>query len=106
MERKKVTIAELQQKKLSGQKISMMTAYDYPTARLVDEAGIDTILVGDSLGMVMLGYESTVPVTMEEMIHHAKAVTRGARSAFVLGDMPFMSYQVSAEKAVENAGRL
>ncbi|MFZ7113174.1 MAG: 3-methyl-2-oxobutanoate hydroxymethyltransferase [Desulfatiglandales bacterium] len=105
MERKKVTIAELRQKKLSGQKISMMTAYDYPTARLADEAGIDTILVGDSLGMVMLGYESTVPVTMEEMIHHSKAVTRGAKSAFVLGDMPFMSYQVSAEKAVENAGR-
>lgn len=105
MERKKVTIAELRQKKLSGQKISMMTAYDYPTARLADEAGIDTILVGDSLGMVMLGYESTVPVTMEEMIHHSKAVTRGAKSAFVLGDMPFMSYQVSVEKAVENAGR-
>ena len=105
MERKKVTIAELHQKKISGQKISMMTAYDYPTARLVDEAGIDTILVGDSLGMVMLGYDSTVPVTMEEMIHHSKAVTRGAKSAFVLGDMPFMSYQIGVERAIENAGR-
>ncbi len=105
MERKKVTIASLHQKKASGQKITMMTAYDYPTGRLVDESGIDTILVGDSLGMVMLGYDSTVPVTMEEMLHHCKAVTRGAENAFVVGDMPFMSYQVSLEKAVENAGR-
>lgn len=105
MERKKVTIAELHQKKASGQKITMMTAYDYPTGHLVDEAGIDTILVGDSLGMVMLGYDSTVPVTMEEMLHHCKAVTKGAKSAFVVGDMPFMSYQVSMEKAIENAGR-
>ncbi len=105
MERKKVTIADLHQKKASGRKITMMTAYDYPTGSLVDQAGIDTILVGDSLGMVMLGYDSTVPVTMEEMLHHCKAVTRGAKSAFVVGDMPFMSYQISAEKAVENAGR-
>ena len=105
MERKKVTIAELHQKKALGHKITMMTAYDYSTGSLVDQAGIDTILVGDSLGMVMLGYDSTVPVTMEEMLHHCKAVTRGAKSAFVLGDMPFMSYQVSVEKAVENAGR-
>ena len=105
MERKKVTIAELHQKKASGQKITMMTAYDYPTGCLVDEAGIDTILVGDSLGMVMLGYDSTVPVTMEEMLHHCKPVTKGAKNAFVVGDMPFMSYQVSVEKAVENAGR-
>jgi 3-methyl-2-oxobutanoate hydroxymethyltransferase len=106
MGRKKVTISELHQKKEKGQKITMMTAYDYPTARLVDEAGIDTILVGDSLGMVMLGYDSTVPVTMEEMLHHCRAVTRGAKSSFILGDMPFLSYQVSEEKAVENAGRL
>jgi len=105
MERKKVTIAELMQKKTEGQKITMMTAYDYPTAGLVDQAGIDTILVGDSLGMVMLGYDSTVPVTMDEMIHHCKAVSRGAKSSFIIGDMPFLSYQVSVEKAVENAGR-
>jgi 3-methyl-2-oxobutanoate hydroxymethyltransferase len=105
MERKKVTIAELHQKKTTGQKISMMTAYDYPTANLVDQAGIDTILVGDSLGMVMLGYDSTVPVTMDEMIHHSKAVSRGAKYTFIIGDMPFMSYQTNVEKAVENAGR-
>jgi 3-methyl-2-oxobutanoate hydroxymethyltransferase len=105
MERKKVTIAELHQKKAAGKKISMMTAYDYPTANLVDQAEIDTILVGDSLGMVVLGYDSTVPVTMDEMIHHCKAVSRGAKSSFVIGDMPFMSYQTSVEKAVENAGR-
>ena len=105
MERKKVTIADLMQKKAEGQKITMMTAYDYPTAGLVDQAGIDTILVGDSLGMVMLGYDSTVPVTMDEMIHHCKAVSRGAKNSFIIGDMPFLSYQVSIEKAVENAGR-
>ena len=105
MERKKVTIAELYQKKAMGQKISMMTAYDYPTANLVDQAGIDTVLVGDSLGMVMLGYDSTVPVTMDEMIHHCKAVSRGAKSTFIIGDMPFMSYQTNVEKAIENAGR-
>ena len=101
----KVTIGDLQKKTEAGQKISMMTAYDYPTASLVDQAEIDTILVGDSLGMVVLGYDSTVPVTMDEMIHHCKAVRRGAKRAFLIGDMPFMSYQVSIEKAVENAGR-
>jgi len=106
MSRKKVTIAELNQKKKQGKKITMMTAYDYPTANLVDEAGIDTILVGDSLGMVMLGYESTVPVTMEEMIHHCKAVSRGVKSSFIIGDLPFMSYQINADQAVENSGRL
>ena len=105
MDRKKVTIADLFHKKDKGQKITMMTAYDYPTARLVDEAGIDTVLVGDSLGMVVLGYDSTVPVTMDEMIHHCKAVTRGTKGAFVIGDMPFMSYQVNVEKAIDNAGR-
>jgi len=105
MDRKKVTIGELLQKKELGQKISMMTAYDYPTARLVDEAGIDTILVGDSLGMVVLGYDSTVPVTMDDMIHHCKAVCRAVKGSFVIGDMPFMSYQVSLEQAVQNAGR-
>jgi 3-methyl-2-oxobutanoate hydroxymethyltransferase len=105
MERKKVTIAYLNEKMENGGKITMMTAYDYPTGSLVDQSGIDTILVGDSLGMVMLGYESTVPVTMDEMIHHCKAVSRGAKSCFIIGDMPFMSYQVSIEKAIENAGR-
>jgi 3-methyl-2-oxobutanoate hydroxymethyltransferase len=105
MERKKVTIAELMQKKETGEKITMMTAYDYPTGRLVDEAGIDTTLIGDSLGMVMLGYDSTVPVTMDEMLHHSAAVTRATKAAFTIGDMPFMSYQASLEKAIENAGR-
>ena len=105
MERKKVTITDLQNKKRDGKKITMLTAYDYPIARLVDEAGIDSILVGDSLGMVVLGYESTVPVTMDEMIHHAKAVRRGTRYAFLIGDMPFLSYQVSKEEAIRNAGR-
>ena len=104
MERKKVTITDLQAKKRDGKKITMLTAYDYPTARLVDEAGMDSVLVGDSLGMVVLGYDSTVPVTMDEMIHHAKAVRRGIKYAFLIGDMPFMSYQISKEEAVRNAG--
>ena len=105
MERKKITISDLMAKKEQGRKITMLTAYDYPTAQMVDKAGIETILVGDSLGMVVLGYTSTVPVTMEEMIHHTKAVTRGTTYAFVIGDMPFMSYQTGSDKAVENAGR-
>jgi 3-methyl-2-oxobutanoate hydroxymethyltransferase len=105
MEQRKTTIADFQKKKESGRKITMLTAYDFPTANLVDQAGIDVILVGDSLGMVVLGYGSTVPVTMDEMIHHCKAVSRAARQSFVIGDMPFLSYQVSLEKAVENAGR-
>ncbi|OQY45764.1 MAG: 3-methyl-2-oxobutanoate hydroxymethyltransferase [Desulfobacteraceae bacterium 4572_87] len=105
MAQNKITIGDLQRMVQTGQKITMMTAYDYPTASLVDQAEIDTILVGDSLGMVVLGYDSTVPVTMDEMIHHCKAVCRGTKRAFVIGDMPFMSYQVSIEKAVENAGR-
>jgi 3-methyl-2-oxobutanoate hydroxymethyltransferase len=105
MSQARVTIADLRVKKETGRKITMMTAYDYPSARLVDQVGIDTILVGDSLGMVVLGYSSTVPVTMDEMIHHCKAVCRGAGRSFVIGDMPFMSYQVSAEQAVANAGR-
>jgi 3-methyl-2-oxobutanoate hydroxymethyltransferase len=102
---KKITIADLKLKKMKGEKITMMTAYDYPTGKLVDDVGIDTILVGDSLAMVMLGYHSTVPVTMEEMLHHCRAVSRGAKRAFLIGDMPFGSYQVSLEKAVENASR-
>ena len=105
MERKKITITDLHNKKRSGKKITMLTAYDYPIARLVDEAGIDMILVGDSLGMVVLGYDSTVPVTMDEMIHHSKAARRGTKYAFLVGDMPFMSYQVSVEEAIRNAGR-
>jgi len=105
MERKKITITDLRNKKRDSKKITMLTAYDYPIAKLVVEAGIDCILVGDSLGMVVLGYESTVPVTMEEMIHHCKAVRRGTKYAFLVGDMPFMSYQISKEEAIRNAGR-
>src|SRR5208283_5334053 len=101
----KITVQDFLRKKEGRKKITMLTAYDYPLARIVDEAGIDAILVGDSLGMVVLGYESTVPVTMDEMIHHAKAVRRGTKYAFLVGDMPFMSYQVSKEEAVRNAGR-
>jgi 3-methyl-2-oxobutanoate hydroxymethyltransferase len=102
---KKITTQDLRVKKQRGERITMLTAYDYATALALDQAGIDTILVGDSLGMVVLGYENTLPVTMEDMLHHCKAVARGARRAFLIGDMPFMSYQVSVEKAVENAGR-
>ena len=102
----KNTVATLQQQKLDGDTITMLTAYDYSTAKLVDECGVNTILVGDSLGMVMLGYEDTLSVTMEDMIHHTAAVTRGAKNALVVGDMPFMSYQTSVYDAVVNAGRL
>lgn len=102
----KNTVATLQQQKLDGDKITMLTAYDYSTAKLVDECGVNTILVGDSLGMVMLGYEDTLSVTMADMIHHTAAVTRGAKNALVVGDMPFMSYQTSVYDAVVNAGRL
>ncbi len=104
-ERKKNTILTFRQKKHDHQPISMLTAYDYPTALLVDQAGIDAILVGDSLGMVVLGYENTLPVTMEDMLHHCKAVARGAKTALLVGDMPFMSYQASTAEAVRNAGR-
>lgn len=105
MERVKVSISMLQAKKEKGQKITMMTAYDFPTGRLLDQAGIDCILVGDSLGMVVLGYTGTVPVTMEEMLHHTRAVVRGVHYAFTIGDMPFLSYQCSKEQAILNAGR-
>lgn len=101
-----VTVSTFQKMKDAGERISMLTAYDYTTARLVDEAGIDSILVGDSLGNVMLGLGSTVPVTMEAMIHHTAAVVRGVRNALVIADMPFMSYEASVEQAVLNAGRL
>lgn len=103
--RKKVTTLTFRQKKEHGEAITMLTAYDYPTALAMDKAGVDSILVGDSLAMVVLGYENTLPVTMEEMLHHARAVSRGAKSALLVGDMPFMSYQVSVEEAVRNAGR-
>jgi len=104
-QRKKVTTLALRQKKERGEPIAMLTAYDYPTAMAMDKAGIDAILVGDSLAMVVLGYETTLPVTMDEMLHHARAVARGAKSALLIGDMPFMSYQISAQEALRNAGR-
>jgi len=103
--RKKVTTRTFRQKKQRGELITMLTAYDYMTAQVVDQAGIDCILVGDSLGMVVLGYANTLPVTMEDMLHHCKAVARGAHMPLLIGDMPFMSYQVSVEEAVRNAGR-
>jgi len=103
--RKKVTTASFRGKKERGEIITMLTAYDYPTALAEDQAGVDSILVGDSLGMVVLGYENTLPVTMEDMLHHARAVARGAQYALLIGDMPFMSYQASTESAVRNAGR-
>ncbi len=102
---KKVTIHALQSKKERGEPITMVTAYDYPGALLVERAGIDVLLVGDSLGMVVLGYESTVPVTMDAMIHHCQAVARGAKSPFLIGDMPFGSYELSPQEAVRNAVR-
>jgi len=104
--RKKVTVASFRRKKEQGEPITMLTGYDYPTALALDQAGIDSILVGDSLGMVVLGYENTIPVTMEEVLHHCRAASRGAKTAFLIGDMPFMSYQASVEEAVRNAGRL
>ena len=102
----KNTVATARQQKKDGDKITMLTAYDYSTAKLMDESGINMLLVGDSLGMVMLGYEDTISVTMEDMIHHTAAVSRGAKNALVVGDMPFMSYQASIYDAVTNAGRL
>lgn len=102
----KNTAATLMSQKQSGEKITMLTAYDYTTACIADKCGVNSILVGDSLGMVMLGYDTTLPVTMEDMIHHTKAVSRGAKNAFIVGDMPFMSYQTSVYDAVVNAGRL
>ena len=104
-QRKKVTTLAFRQKKERGEIITMLTAYDYPTAMAMEKAGVDSILVGDSLGMVVLGYENTLPVTMEEMLHHCRAVARGAKTALLIGDMPFMSYQVSVEEATRNAGR-
>ena len=104
--RAKITAPAIVALKRKGEPISVVTAYDFPTARFADQAGVEILLVGDSVGTVMLGYESTLPVTMEDMLHHVRAVTRAKPSALVVGDMPFMSYQVSTEQAVENAGRL
>jgi len=101
----KTTVLTLQQKKQSGERISMLTAYDYPTARALEAAGLDALLVGDSLAMVVLGHESTLAVTMDEMLHHARAVARGAKRALLVADMPFMSYQAETAEAVRNAGR-
>ena len=101
----RVTIGELKEMKRQGQRFAMLTAYDYSMARLLDEVGVPIILVGDSLGMVVLGYESTIPVTMEHMLHHVKAVVRGTERALVVGDMPFMTYHVSVEDALRNAAR-
>jgi len=102
---KKLTVADIRAMKSTGEKITVLTAYDASFARLLEAAGIDVLLVGDTVGMVVLGYDSTVPVTMDEMLHHAKAVRRGAPVSLVVGDMPFMSYQVSIPDAIHNAGR-
>src|SRR5438046_7651500 len=99
------TVLDVQRFKDEGRRFAMLTAYDFLSARILDEAGIPILLVGDSLGMVMLGYPTTLPVTLDEMIHHAKAVARGSRQALLVGDMPFMSYHLSVEQAIESAGR-
>ncbi|WP_427339375.1 3-methyl-2-oxobutanoate hydroxymethyltransferase [Caloranaerobacter sp. DY30410] len=104
--KEKFTTASFLKAKAEGRKITMLTAYDYSTAKLLDEAGVDSILVGDSLGMVMLGYENTIKVTIEDIIHHTKAVSRGVNRALIIADMPFLSYHVSVEDTIRNAGRL
>jgi 3-methyl-2-oxobutanoate hydroxymethyltransferase len=101
----RVTISQIKAMKQKGEKITMLTAYDYTTAKIVDAVGVPLILVGDSLGTVVLGYDSTIPVTLDVMLHHTKAVVRGAKNALVIGDMPFMTYQISPEEAIRNAGR-
>jgi 3-methyl-2-oxobutanoate hydroxymethyltransferase len=103
---KRLRVPDVQKKKQQGEKVTMLTAYDFLLARLLDEAGVDILLVGDSVGMVLLGFETTLPVTLEMMIHHSQAVSRGAQRALVVADMPFLSYQVSPSDAVQNAGRL
>jgi len=105
-EKKPITTSKLRQMKQNKEPITMLTAYDYPSAKLAEEAGIDILLVGDSLGMVVLGYESTVSVTMDDMVHHTKAVTRAAKTAFVVADMPFLTCHGSVEEAIHHAGRL
>src|SRR5687768_14864263 len=99
-------VPDLKDSKRRGEKIVMLTAYDATMARLLERAGVDLLLVGDSVGMVVLGYDTTLPVTLEEMLHHTRAVTRGAERALVVADMPFMTYQVNPDEAVRNAGRL
>lgn len=106
MNKDKFTVSSFMESKREGRKISMLTAYDYTTAKLLDTAGVDSLLIGDSLGMVVLGYENTLQVTLEDMIHHCRAVSRGAKRALIIGDMPFLSYHVSVEESVRNAGRL
>lgn len=106
MNGKKNTVATLSDMKKRGEKVSMLTCYDYTTARIIENAGINTILVGDSLGMTMQGYDTTLPVTMDETVIYTRSVVRGCSNTFVIADMPFMSYQISAAQAVENAGRL
>jgi 3-methyl-2-oxobutanoate hydroxymethyltransferase len=103
--RKKVTVADLSRMKSAGQRIVMVTSYDYPTATIADEVGVDSILVGDSYGMVVLGYETTIPVTVEELLTVGRAVRRGSSHALLIGDMPFLSFQISEEDAIRNAGR-
>ncbi|WCN36676.1 3-methyl-2-oxobutanoate hydroxymethyltransferase [Aneurinibacillus uraniidurans] len=103
---KPITTASLKEQKKNGEKIVMLTAYDYPSAKIAEEAGVDMILVGDSLGMVVLGYDSTIPVTLDDMIHHTKAVTRGASRAFVVTDLPFLTYHGTIEETLRNAGRI
>ena len=101
----KITVADFARRKAAGGKVTMLTAYDYPVAKLVDDSGVDAVLVGDSLGMVVLGYDSTAPVTMDEMIHHAKAARRGVARALLIGDMPFLSFRGTIDDAVRNASR-
>ena len=101
----RVTVSRVKEMKQKGEKITMVTAYDYATAKIVDDAGVEVILVGDSLGMVVLGYDNSIPVTMEDMIHHTKAVARGTKRALIVGDMPYFSYHLSDDDTVANAAR-
>jgi 3-methyl-2-oxobutanoate hydroxymethyltransferase len=103
---KRITTATFRKMKKEAEKITILTAYDYPTAKLMDNSGVDALLVGDSLGMAVLGYEDTTKVTMDDMLHHIKAVARGAQRAMVIGDMPFLSYHISRSESVKNAGRI
>src|SRR5678815_5792071 len=106
MDMKRLRVPDFAARKRAGEKIVMLTAYDATMARLLDRAGVDVLLVGDSVGMVVLGYENTLPVTLDEMIHHTRAVSRGAKRALIVADMPFLTFQLSVEEAMRNAGRL